>query len=95
MLDSISKKPIRVIDDGDQEPYILVQLDQLELVKKLLDDAGYRYSEHEDVYSVNGKPYVAWIALPHQVDVSSVQRLLDDSEAPRAHRRRRSPSGRR
>jgi hypothetical protein len=95
MIDSLTKKPIEVIDYGDGEPFILVQLDQLELVKKLLDDAGLQYSVHEDEYSVNGKPYVAWIDLPHQVDVPSVQRLLDESEVTKTHRRRRSPSGRR
>jgi hypothetical protein len=95
MLDSLTNKPIKVIDDGDGEPYILVQLDQLELVKKLLDDAGYRYSEHEDVYSVNGQPYVAWINVSDQVDVPAIQRLLDDNEAPKMGRPRRSRSGRR
>ena len=83
MIDSLTNKPIEVIDYGDGEPFVLVQLDQLELVKKLLDEAGIQYSVHEDEYSVNGKPYVAWIDLPHQVDVSSVQRLLDESDAPK------------
>ncbi len=95
MLDSLTKKPIKVIDDGDEEPYILVQLDQLELVKKLLDQAGYRYSVHDDEYSVNGKPYIAWIDVSRQVDVPGIQRLLDSNEAPKMDRLRRSPSGRR
>jgi hypothetical protein len=96
MIDSHTNKPIKVIDDGDGEPYILVQLDQLELVKKLLDEAGYRYSEHDDVYSVNGKPYVAWINVSHQVDVPAIQRLLDDHDATTKDRpTRRLRSGRR
>jgi hypothetical protein len=95
MLDSLTKKPIEVIDDGDEEPYILVQLDQLELVKKLLDDAGFRYSVHDDEYSVNGKPYIAWIDVLRLVDVPAIQRLLDANEAPKLNRPRRSPSGRR
>ncbi len=42
MIDSFTKKPIRVIDDGDDAPYIIVRLDQLDAVKKILDRAGYR-----------------------------------------------------
>jgi hypothetical protein len=95
MLDSLTKKPISVIDDGDDEPFILVQLDQLELVKRLLDDAGFRYSVHDDEYSVNGKPYIAWIDVLHQVDVPAIQKLLDAKEAPTMARPRRSRSVRR
>jgi hypothetical protein len=91
MLDSLTKKPIKVIDDGDDERYILVQLDQLELVKKLLDDAGFRYSVDDEEYSVNGKPYIAWIDVLRLVDVPAIQRLLDGNEAPKLNRTRMTP----
>jgi hypothetical protein len=60
-----------------------------------MDDAAYRYSVHYDEYSVNGKPYIAWIAVSHQVDVPAIQQPFDANEAPKMDRPRRSPSGRR
>ncbi len=95
MIDSFTKKPIRVSDDGDAGPYILVQLDQLDTVKKILDDADIRYAVDEDAISFNGQPYTAVVNLGHHVDVLTVQKLLDEKEHPKMARRRRPQSGRR
>ena len=95
MIDSFTRKPIRVSDDGDAGPYIMVQLDQLDLVKTLLDDADIRYTVDEDAISFNGQPYTAVVNLGHHVDVPAVQKLLDEKEDPKMARRRRPQSGRR
>ena len=63
-----------------------MQLDQLELVKKLLNDAGYVVDE--DAISFNGQPYTSTVNLGHNVDVSAVQKLLDGNEDPRLARQR-------
>jgi len=95
MIDSFTKKPIRVSDDGDAGPYILVQLDQLDMVKKLLDDSDIRYAVDEDAISFNGQPYTAVVNLGHHVDVLAVQKLLDENADPKMARHRRPHSGRR
>ena len=95
MIDSFTKEPIRVSDDGDAGPYMMVQLDQLDLVKKLLDDAGYHYYVDEDAISFNDQPYTAIVNLGHHADVPAIQRLLDDNEGPKMARPRRPRSGRR
>ena len=63
MIDSFTKKPIQVGDDDDAGPYIVVQLDQLGLVTKLLDDAGYRYDVDEEAISFNDGPYATIVNL--------------------------------
>jgi hypothetical protein len=80
MTDSFTKKPIRVSDDEDLGPAILLRLDQLALVTKLLDDAGYRYTVDEDEMSINDEPYQTEVELEHGVDVAAIQKLLDDHE---------------
>jgi len=95
MIDSLTKKSIKVSDDGDAGPYIMVQLDQLDLVKKLLNDAGIRHSVDEDAISFNNQPYTAVVNLGHHVDVLAVQKLLDENADPKMARRRRPTSGRR
>jgi hypothetical protein len=95
MVDSFTKQPIRISDDGDAGPYIMVQLDQLGLVKKLLDDAGCHYYVDEDAISFNDQPYTAIVNLGHHADVLAIQRLLDNNEDPNMAHSRRSPSGRR
>ncbi len=95
MTDSFTKKPIRVIDDEDLGPSFLVRLDQLDVVSKLLDDAGYRYTVDEDAMSFNDEPYLTDVELEHGVDVAAVQKLLDDHEDPKLTRKRRSRSGHR
>lgn len=95
MIDSLTKKPIRVSDDGDVGPYIMVQLDQLGLVKKLLDNAGYDYYVDEDAISFNDQPYTAIVNLGNDANVPAIQSVLDDNEDPNVARRRRTRSGRR
>jgi hypothetical protein len=94
MIDSFTKAPIKVSDDGDAGPYIMVQLDQLDLVKKLLDGADIRYSVDEDAISFNDQPYTAVVNLGHDVEVSAVQKLLDEHKSRRMARPRRPHSGR-
>ncbi len=93
MIDSLTKEPIRVSDDGEAGPYIIVQLDQLGLVKKLLDDAGYQYYVDEVAISFNGQPYTAIVNLGRHANVPPVQEVLDDNEAPDLVRSTRTRSG--
>jgi len=95
MTDSFTREPIRVSDDGDTGPYILVRLDQLDLLKRLLDGAGIRFTVDEDAVSFNDQPYIAVVNLGNHVDVLAVQNLLDESKEPKMDRSRRPRSGHR
>ena len=95
MTDSFTKEPIRVSEDKDLGPAILVRLDQLDVVKKLLDNAGYHYDVDEDAMSINDEPYMTSVDLEYNADVVAIQKLLDDHEDPKLTRQRRSRSGHR
>ncbi len=95
MIDSLTKRPIKVSDDEDAEPYIFVQLDQLDLVKKLLEEAGHDFYVEEDAISFNGQPYTSVVELRHRADVTAIQKLLDDNEDINMARHGSAPSGHR
>ena len=90
MTDSCSKKPITVVIDDAPWPYIEVQYDQLDFVKKLLDGAGYRYSVDKYAMSINDEPFNLTIAFEPRIDVSVLQKLFDDNEAPKLSRPKES-----
>jgi hypothetical protein len=95
MIDSLTKKPIQVCDDGDGAPYIVVQLDQLDRVKKRLDDAGIPYRVEDEAFSFNDGPFATVVNLGRGVDVPAVKNLLDETEDRMTIRHTRSRSGRR
>jgi hypothetical protein len=95
MIDSLTQKPIQVGDDDDAGPYIVVLLDQLGLVTKLLDEAGYHYDVDEEALSINKGPYTTIVNLGRHADARAVQKLLDDNQDPRTAPARKSTSGRR
>jgi hypothetical protein len=95
MIDSLTKRPIQVYDDGDGAPYIVVQLDQLDQLKKLLDGAGIPYRVEDEAFSFNDQPFTAVVNVGRGVDVPAVQNLLDKTEDGKTVRHRRSRSGRR
>ena len=80
MIDSITKEPIQVRRYPEAWPYIRLPLDQLDQVKKILDDAGYRYHVAKYALSTGGKPYTVVVSLEHRADVAALQKLLDDYE---------------
>jgi hypothetical protein len=80
MINSLTDEPIRVSKYPGAWPYIRVPLEQLDRVKKLLDDSGFRYYVDEYALSVNGEPYTSVVNLEHRADVVAIQRLLDECE---------------
>jgi hypothetical protein len=95
MTDSFTKEPVQVSTDGDSGPYIMVQLDQLGIVQRVLDEAKIRYSVDEDAISFNDRPFTAVVNLTHDVDITAVQKLLDAKGNLELLRDRRPKSGRR
>jgi hypothetical protein len=92
MLDSFTKKRIRVVDDEGDEPYIIVRVEQLDAVKAILDRVGCRYDADDDRISINGHPFATFVTLDPRADVPAIQKLLDESESSQVTRPRRRRS---
>jgi hypothetical protein len=75
--------------DGIAGPYIIVGIDQLELVRHELAAAGIKHDVDEDAVRLNGKPALAVINLGHHPDLEMVQRILDRITAGLRERRPR------
>jgi hypothetical protein len=77
MTDKSTKKPLCVSSNGAAGAYIVVPVDQLAVVKRLLDENSVRYSADEVAISLDEEPEVAVIDLGRGTDPRAVQRLLD------------------
>jgi hypothetical protein len=82
MINSITNEPIQVDKIPGAWPYVRVPLDQLDQVKKLLDDAGFRYSVDVYALSSDGEPYTVDVSFEHRADVAAVQSLFDHYQDP-------------
>ncbi len=92
MIDSFTKKRMRVVDDEDDEPYIIVRVDQLDAVEAILDRVGCVYDADGDRISLNRHPYATFVTLDPRADVPAIQKLLDETEASEVSRPRRGRS---
>jgi len=77
MLDTTTRRPLRVSTDGTAGPYIITPVSQLDQVCRLLDGHHVRYSVDENAISLDGKPEVVVIDLGYRGDASGVQSILD------------------
>lgn len=77
MTDTRSRGSIRVLDGGKGGPYLRVALDQLDEVRKVLDEHGIFYWVDSVAVSLNGKPAVIAINLGLNNDAERVQTILD------------------
>ena len=79
MIDSQSRRQIRVSIDGTAGPYIRVPVDQLSHVRQILDQQEIHYWVESDAISFNGNPAVAIVNLGRSEDARKVQTVLDDA----------------
>jgi hypothetical protein len=77
MIDSSTRKPIRVSTDGTSGPYIMVPVDQLDQVRQLLQGNDIPHWVDHIAISVDERPAVAVINLAKKTDPHRVQVLLD------------------
>ncbi len=77
MLDTKTRRPLRVSTDGTAGPYIITPVSQLDQVRRLLDGHHVRYSVGENAISLDGKPEVVVIDLGSGGNASEVQSILD------------------
>ncbi len=77
MNDAATNQTIRVSTDGTAGPYIMVPADQLDRVRKLLEQHRIAHWVDHNAISVDGKPAVSVINLGKRIDAREVQTLLD------------------
>jgi hypothetical protein len=77
MIDSATKKAVRVSTDGTAGPYIMIPVGQLPEIRGVLDANGVRYWVDEDAISLNGQPAVAVVNFGRGVPAAAIQKLLD------------------
>jgi len=79
MIDASTKKPLHVSTDGDAPPYIMVPVQQVDDVRKLLDENNISYWVDEIAISLDGKPEVTVVNLGRGTDAAAVQAILDSA----------------
>jgi len=77
MIDSTTRKPLRVSTEGTAGPFIEVPDSQLDELRQVLDSHGVHYWIEEEVISLNGGPYIAVVNLGRAGDANAVQAILD------------------
>jgi hypothetical protein len=80
VIDSATHNRITVSTDGNAGPYIMVPVDQLDMVTALLRDNAIAFWVDADAISLDGKPEIVVINLGRGVDATRVQRLLDQAK---------------
>jgi hypothetical protein len=80
MIDSQTRRKLRVSIDGTAGPYIMVPVDQLSEVQELLDQNEIKHWAESDAISLDGGPAVAVINLGHDGDAAKVQSILDSAD---------------
>ena len=78
MIDSVTKRPIEVSEDASDNPQIVVQADQLQDVKGVLDQADIRYAVDEEALRSEGVTATHVIKLSN-VDTKAAQAVLDEA----------------
>ena len=79
MIDISTNKPLHVSTDGNAGPYIMVPVQQIDVVKDLLDTNSIPYSVDQDAISLDGKPEVTVVNLGLGSDAESVQNILNNA----------------
>ncbi len=77
MLDSYTRKPIRVQAYDPERPFMDVRSDQKAAITKLLTDNGIRYEASDYHISINREPPTVAIYMARGTDPARVQALLD------------------
>lgn len=79
MIDTSTKKPLYISNDGDAGAYIMVPVRQIENVRGLLNAKKIPYWVDENAISLDGKPEVTVINLGNGADPAAVQNILDNA----------------
>lgn len=79
MTDVATQKPLYVSTGGTAGPYIILSVNQLDEVRRILDDNQIGYWVEENVISLNGGPEIAVMNFGRGGNATAIQALLDSS----------------
>jgi len=79
MTDTRNGGRLQVLGSGDGSLSIRVAVDQVDEVRKLLDQDEIRYWVDSVAVSVKGRPFVTVIELGFNNDAARVQEILDQA----------------
>ena len=77
MIDSVTRKPLRVETYDPELPYLVVPAEQLRNVLRLFDQNRVRYEVDEETLSMDDGPPMSFVDLARGTNPDEVQRLLD------------------
>jgi hypothetical protein len=77
MIDTRTRRPLRVQTSAGAGAFIMLRLDQVARVSPLLDANEVKYWIDDEAISIDGRPAVTVINLSRNQDPEFVQRLLD------------------
>ncbi len=80
MIDVTTNKPLRISNAYPPQPSLEVADNQLEGLKRLLDQHGIRYWVDEHSFSFNDGPFTTIVTFYRGTDVDAVQAILDSAE---------------
>jgi hypothetical protein len=80
MIDTLSRRPIRVSPGGTAGPYIKVPVDRLGHIRTLLDRDGIAYWVESHAISFDGGPEFAIINLGFSGDSRRAQAIPDEAQ---------------
>ncbi|WP_165228322.1 hypothetical protein [Aquisphaera insulae] len=79
MIDEMTRNPLRVSTDEVAGPYLMVTVEQLESVRKRLDDHEVRYWVDGDAISLDGEPATTVVNFGVAGDAERIQAILDEA----------------
>ncbi len=77
MIDTMTRKPLRVLNGGAAGPYMILPASQLDEIQRFLKEHGVRYTVDDEFVSLNGAPETAVVDFGRGADRESIQSLLD------------------
>ena len=78
MIDELTQERFRVSNAEDAGPYLMVTVNQLEVIREALDRHKVRYWVDGDAISLDNDPLVTWINFGRAGDAARIQSILDE-----------------
>jgi hypothetical protein len=80
MIDTHTRKPLRVLTDEIAPAYLIVPQEQVAQLRETLDRHAIRYWVDRLVVSIDGEPEVARVHFYRTEDPARIQAVLDEAE---------------
>lgn len=77
MIDSLTKKPLKIIPEEKGGPSLRIAVEQLKDVQKVLDEHKVDYWVPEYAFSFNDGPMKISVYFSSRTDPKKVQKILD------------------